>query len=192
MSLEELLEQGDIETLSKFQTKIYWEEKDLVKMVSTTQKILNTIQGGGKDPFLYNLASFTCPWWSDSLPVNQTEAETGMNAALELLELRQSQKTPDTKLAGANWILAVHYLYTERNSKEAISHFQESIKLVKNNTDEFSKLVNANSIEGIGRVKVLLHKEDHPEELESARNAYIASNDEYSLKELEYFLQKTS
>lgn len=187
--LDMVLKNVDDQTLLNLQLKLYWEAKHLSKMAEVTRYALSCVEGAARSPLLYNLAAFTCPWWSDSLEVEPELAKMGLEASRELLELRSSQGFEPIKVAGAHWILGCHYLYTDRNYERAVGHFLKAKELASSVEHEHSYLIAGNAIEGIGRAKKLLKGDNASEEFQRARKIYSDAQDEYSLSEMEAFLK---
>lgn len=188
-NISEVLAGIDPNTLLDLQRRLYWDVKDLPKVLELTEFALSRIKGKSQSPFLYNLASFTCPWWSDSLEIREDLGQSGLEAAKELLQLRQSGEFEPIKVAGAHWILGCHYLYTARNYDGAVEHFTRAAQMARVVDHEHAYLIEGNSIEGIGRAKVLLRKEDGSKEFKRAREIYSSAKDDYSISELDAFLQ---
>ncbi len=61
-SFEGLIREKSTNELLEIQRNLYWVGKSLDKLVQFTEEALGFIEPKDQSPFLYNLASFTCPW----------------------------------------------------------------------------------------------------------------------------------
>lgn len=199
--IDELLSPGqDIELFSKqigLQKSLYWKEHNIPRVVSYTHKAVNFVESHPDGTprqvtsLLYNLASFTCPWWSDSLDISSGEAQTGLEAAKRLVAIREEHQFEKMKLAGGYWILASHYMYTSKDFAKAKEFYDKTIEFAEQaRDDKLYYLLKGNSIEGIGRAKILCNNDQSgKEDITKAIEIYKEAEDDYSTGEAEVFLK---
>ena len=179
------------------QKGLYWKHQNIEKVLLLSEKIMEFLESHPdasarhKSPVLYNIASFTCPWWSDSLDISVKQGKIGLQAAIELVELRKKYNFEPIKMSGGLWILAGHYLYTAKDYQKAFSTYTQSEKLAAGvPSEKMSPLLVSNSIEGQARTEFLLGDSLKGEELmEKAMQLYNKSEDEYSKGEADIFLK---
>lgn len=174
------------------QTATYWQRKDLDLVISISNKAEKYCRKQGKEntlllsPVYYNLASFTLPWWSDSLPLSQEQKDLGYSTATNLLNLRRQNNDQTHKIAGALWMVAGHCLYAKEDGDEAIKYFSLGIEEAERSEDHIAPFMKAQCQEGIGRVHWILTKDQSlaNQWFTKAEAFYKESEDNYSLGEL--------
>lgn len=180
------------------QKDVYWKGQDLGRVLLVSKAILAFLDKSpdatprSKSSILYNMASFTCPWWSDSLDITKEQADQGLQAAKDVLKLRENNNFEPIKQSGAMWILACHYLYTAKDSEKAIEYFTKSESIARSvPEDKLSPLLVGNSLEGIGRTEILVNQnyEKGEQKIHEAMDIYRKNEDEYSEGEAKLFLE---
>ncbi len=183
-------------TLIDVQKKLYWKLQRLDLIIQLTHRCVEFLESHQEttaatiSPYLYNLASFTAPWWSDSLQVSEEQGKEGWNASKKLVELRTANNFDTIKIAGAHWILAVHEAYTTKDTQRAIEEFNRTEEMARSVPQEkMSALLVGNSIEGVGRAKLLSGDASGRADVKRAQELYRESEDEYRLGESDIFLK---
>lgn len=201
-TITQILEFEDINkslgVLNELLISFYWKEKNLDRVFRIGSEAIKLAKEHDLEksmvlsPIYYNLGSYTCPWWSDSLEISDEQAKEGMIVVKILLEMRESNDVELIKIAGAQWLLAAHYLYYAKDEENAIRYFELARKNAKEaNDEELSDFLAANSTEGIGRTKIMLGNniDEGAPLIKEAMKTYTEKEDMYSTKEAIVFLE---
>ncbi len=178
---------------------LYWKSKDLKAVVDVGKRAFRLAERKGEpshprlSPIGYNIASFTAPWWSDSIPVTPQQARFGLDIARLTLELRLHGGFDPIKISGIRWLIGVHQLYTMGDREAALKEFKDSKRIAMDSEDETKGFMDACTEEGIGRTEYLLgNKEVGYKHLRWAEEKYSLIDDNYSIAELKYFLDNST
>ncbi|MHC5037565.1 MAG: hypothetical protein ACYTHM_09650 [Planctomycetota bacterium] len=190
-----LEQQGDsTEVLKRYlglQGDLYWEKKDLEAVLALSGFGRAFAERHGRreaeNVLLYNIGTFTLPWWSDSLPSTPWQRLRGFNAARAVLFLRRTLGKESGDLSKAYWLLGAHHLY-RGNAAPAVENFSSALAKAREARD---KNLEACALEGLGRTRVRLLPKDRDwgfESLGEARTLYAEVGDKFNLGELERFM----
>jgi len=186
---------GDATTVLKrylsLQGDLYWEKKNVEAVLALSRfggaYAQETGQKEAENVLLYNTASFTLPWWSDSLPTTPWQRRQGFEAAHRILALRKELGKGPADFSKANWVLGAHNLY-RGDAKTAVADFNEALVLAR---EAGEKNLEACALEGLGRTRIRLSRGDREwgfENMGEARALYGEVGDKFNLEELEVFL----
>lgn len=173
------------------QGDLHWEKKDLSAVLSLSHFALHYARKRSRreaeNVLLYNVASFTLPWWTDSLPSTPWQRRQGLESAAALLPLRATLNKGAADFSKAHWVLGAHHLY--RGAAEpAVEQFNLAVVRARECSE---KNLEACALEGLGRTRVRLVPREREwgfENLGEARALYNEVGDSFNLKELEAFL----
>jgi tetratricopeptide (TPR) repeat protein len=184
------------EILKKYlalQGDLYWEKRNLEAVLAVSAfgrtYAASIPQREAENVLLYNTASFTLPWWSDSLPTTPWQRRLGYEAARMLISLRKNLNKGPADFSKAYWVLGAHHLY-RGNLEDAIDTFNEALVTAR---EVREKNLEACALEGLGRTRIRLSPRDRKwgyESLGEARSLYSEVGDTFNLAELEKFLGK--
>ncbi len=173
------------------QNHVHWEKKDLEAVLALSRFAVEFARRAGnkeaENVILFNVASFTLPWWSDSLQATPWFRDQGLSAARRIISLRKDLGKSPVDVSQGHWILGAHHLY-RGDVPDAVFHFNRSLALAREAGD---KNLEASALEGLGRTRVRLVPDDRDwgfESLGEARALYGEAGDAFNLKEVERFL----
>ncbi|MHC4781363.1 MAG: hypothetical protein ACYTFG_22540 [Planctomycetota bacterium] len=173
------------------QGELYWEKKDLKAVLSITGFARTYAVLGGsleaENVVLFNTASFTLPWWRDSLDTTPWQREQGLHAAQKLVAMRHDLGKGPADLSKGHWVLGAHEFF-RGNAVSAVGSFNVALTHAREGGD---KNLEATALEGLGRTRVRLIPKERDwgfESLGEARALYAEAGDKYNLSELEHFL----
>jgi hypothetical protein len=173
------------------QGELYWDKKDMQAVLGITgfaRTYASKHDSREADNvLLFNTASFTIPWWRDSLDTTPWQREIGIRAARRLIGLRRELDKGPADNSKAFWVLGAHELY-RGNARRALDRFNEALVNAREAGD---KNLEATALEGLGRTRVRMIPSERDwgfENLGEARALYAEAGDKYNLAELEHFL----
>ncbi|MCU0723682.1 MAG: hypothetical protein MUC63_08715, partial [Planctomycetes bacterium] len=132
---------------------------------------------------LYNLSTFTLPWWSDSLEATAGEREEGLGAADRVLALRRKLGKGPADLSKAHWALGAHRLL-RGDAAPAIEAFNAAVVAAREAGD---KGLEACALDGLARTRLFLVPAERAWGLETLREAkalYEEAKDSLNLGEV--------
>ncbi|MHC4601438.1 MAG: hypothetical protein ACYS47_20775, partial [Planctomycetota bacterium] len=173
------------------QGELYWDRKDLEAVLAVTGFAMDYAarnnRGEAENVLLFNTASFTLPWWRDSLDTTPWQRELGIRAAQRLIGLRRELGKGPADLSKGYWVYSAHHFY-RGNARAAVNGFNKALVQAREAGD---KNLEATALEGLGRTRVRLLPKERDwgfESLGEARALYAEAGDKYNLGELEHFL----
>ena len=175
------------------QGELYWDRKNVEAVLAVTgfARAYATLHDRkeAENILLFNTASFTLPWWRDSLDTTPWQRELGIRAAQRLIGLRRELGKGPADLSKGYWVYGAHQFY-RGNARAAVNGFNKALVSAREAED---KNLEATALEGLGRTRIRLLPKERDwgfESLGEAKALYTEAGDKYNLGELEHFLGK--
>lgn len=178
--------QGDAEDVLKLyltlQGGLFWQRRDLAAVLAVSRWGIEFARRHhnleAENVLLYNVSTFTLPWWSDSLPTTPGQREQGRNAAQRLVGLREHMGKRADDLSMAQWVCGAHAMFSG-DLDEAAEAFLAAVEEAKVVGD---KGLEACAVEGMGRAVTLLDpmvRDEGLETLDQADQLYREAGEKY-------------
>ena len=172
------------------QGQLYWKRSDLEAALAISRFGLAYARKAGnreaENVLLFNVATFTLPWWYDSLPATSGQRDEGLEASQRLLALRKDLGKGPADLSKVLWVLGAHH-YVRGDPGRSVVHFNAAVVQARAAGD---KGLEACALEGLCRARIRLVPGERAwglETLSEAKALYEEAGDEYNRKELEAF-----